>query len=237
MRKIVLALLLGIFISGFIGNLLSSERTFSNYFLFFIGFGIIVIYVLNKVLTQRLLTYIQLALIGLNILSIIGLYLYGFITSSDSFGLGLMVIMMFTLLIAQITVFIVYIGLNKLKTYDNQEQIENGIIIGYTFINFITNQVNIPNNYDIPFSTGILAFTIVFLIFGGLSLLMIKVFKKDIDIPLLISLIGLLIVINSGLDVNIFLRLPLQITVITFLMIKFIPLNFKSYNINPKTKV
>jgi hypothetical protein len=231
MRKTILALLSVVFISGLINDLLSSEKTYFNYLVFFIGFGIIVAYVLNKVFKQNALIYIQLASIGLNILSIIGLFVYGYITASDSFGLGLMVVMMLTLLLAQIVVFVVYIGLKKLEMYDNQVHIENHIIIGYTFICFAFNQVSIPGNYFIPFSTWMLDFTIVFLIFGGLALLMIKGFKKDIGIPLLITLISLLIVQNSGLDANIFLRLPLQITVIICLMIKFMSLNYKLHRL------
>lgn len=225
MRKIVLLLLLlgAIFISGFIQDLFISDRSFSNYLFFFIGVGIIIIYLLNKVVSKSMLTYFQIGIISINILSILGLYLYGFATSTDSLGLGLIVIMLFTFLFAQIVIFLVHIGLNKIKEYDNIEQIENKLIVGYTLIFFIFNQVSIPNNYYIPVTTWILSYGLVFLVFGGLSLLITKGLKKDIVIPLMISLIVLLIIQNSGLDVNIFLRAPFQIIVMILLIIKLIP--------------
>lgn|GEM_PF-3009216 len=231
MRKIVLSLLGVIFISGFIQDLFMSDRSFSNYLFFFIGIGIIIIYLLNKVVSRSLLTYFQIGIISINFLSILGLYLYGFATSTDSFGLGLLVIMLFTLLFAQIVIFIVHIGLNRIKEYDNIEQIENKIIVGYTLIFFIFNQVSIPNNYYIPLTTWIISYGLVFLVFGGLSLLITKGLKKDIIIPLIISLIGLIIIQNSGLDVNIFLRKPFQIIVMILLVIKFIPFQSTPYSL------
>ena len=104
--------------------------------------------------------------------------------------------MLFTLLFAQIVIFIVHIGLNRIKEYDNIEQIENKIIVGYTLIFFIFNQVSIPNNYYIPLTTWMISYGLVFLVFGGLSLLITKGLKKDIVIPLMISLIGLIIMID-----------------------------------------
>ena len=178
---------------------------------------------MNKAISRSLLTYFQIGIISINFLSILGLYLYGFAASTDSFGLGLLVIMLFTLLFAQIVIFIVHIGLNRIKEYDNIEQIENKIIVGYTLIFFIFNQVSIPNNYYIPLTTWMISYGLVFLVFGGLSLLITKGLKKDIVIPLMISLIGLIIIQNSGLDVNIFLRIPFQIIVMILLVIKFIP--------------
>jgi len=178
-RKIVLSLLGVIFISGFIQDLFMSDRSFSNYLFFLIGIGIIIIYLLNKAISRSLLTYFQIGIISINFLSILGLYLYGFAASTDSFGLGLLVIMLFTLLFAQIVIFIVHIGLNRIKEYDNIEQIENKIIVGYTLIFFIFNQVSIPNNYYIPLTTWMISYGLVFLVFGGLSLLITKGLKKE----------------------------------------------------------
>jgi hypothetical protein len=129
--------------------------------------------------------------------------------------------MLITLLISQSIIFIIHRVLSKIN---NNEQIENKLTIGYTFIFFILNQVSIPQNYTIPITTLIMSYSIVFILFIGLFMLITKILKKDIVIVLIISLIGLLIVQSIGLDANIFLRLPFQIVVLILLMIKYISL-------------
>jgi hypothetical protein len=220
-RKIVLALLGLLFISETIRNLMVMNKSYINYLYFFISIGIIVIYICHKIISKEKLTFGLISTISINLLSIVGLYVYGLISSNSSFGLGFLIMMLITLLISQIIIFIIHTVLSKIN---NNEQIENKLIIGYTFIFIILNQVSIPQNYVIPITTLIMSYSIVFILFIGLFMLITKILKKDIVIVLIISLVGLLIIQSIGLDANIFLRLPFQIVVLTLLIIQYIPL-------------
>lgn len=228
MRKIVLSLLGIVFITEMMKQLLKLGGTYFNYGLIFIGIGMILIYLLHKILSIKMLSYIQLGFMGSNFLLMIALYIYGYVTSVDALGLGIFVIMLFTVLIAQIVVIIFHFMLNKIEKYEHAHQIENMMIIGYTLIFFILNQVSIPTNYDIPIQTWFLSYGFTFLLFIGISFVVTRILKKDFSIVLITSLIALLMILNSGVDANIFLRLPIQIVVLICLVIKYIPL--KSYN-------
>lgn len=228
MRKIVLSLLGIVFITEMMKQLLKLGGTYFNYGLIFIGIGMILIYLLHKILSIKMLSYIQLGFMGSNFLLMIALYIYGYVTSVDALGLGIFVIMLFTVLIAQIVVIIFHFMLNKIEKCEHAHQIENMMIIGYTLIFFILNQVSIPANYDIPIETWFLRYGFTFLLFIGISFAITRILKKDFSIVLITSLIALLMILNSGVDANIFLRLPIQIVVLMCLVIKYIPL--KSYD-------
>lgn len=225
MRKIVLSLLGIVFISEMVRQVFKLEGSFINYGFIFVSIGILLIYLLNKILDIKILTYIQLGLIGFNFLLMTAIYIYGYVSSVDSFGLGILIIMLFTILMSQIIVIIFHTILNRIQKHGNARQIENILILGYTLIFFMLTQVHVPTNYHIPVETWIMSYGFTFLIFIGLSFLVTKTFRKDLSIVLIIALIGLLIVQHSGVDANIFLRLPLQIVVAIFLVIKYMPLS------------
>ncbi|QWB96225.1 hypothetical protein KHQ89_01930 [Mycoplasmatota bacterium] len=221
MKKIVLTLLSIVFISGFIRFLFTSNQSMIDYLYFYIGLGTMVIYILNKFIAKTVLKYIQIGLMIINVLFIAGIYIFGQITSNQSFGLGLLIVMLLMLLFAQAVVFIVHIAINIISNHPQKERIENYIIVLYTLIFFAATQVSIPSNYNIPTITWIGIYSVLGLLFIVSMILTIKVFKKDLYILLIIALLGLLIIQNSGKDINIFLQLPFQIMVIILMIIKF----------------
>jgi hypothetical protein len=206
-----------VFILGFVYDIYASDKTIAFYGYLFISAGILIELLLNIILKEKLLFRIQIGMLLLTLSLIIGLFLYGAIGSVESFGLGIMIGLLFALLLSQIIVLSLHILIMKWKINESWDNNERILIFIYTVLFFLLHQVKVPNNYEIPFISYMFSFIFIFIFFAIIYIVTTKILKKSYDIVLLCALVVLIVLHFSGLDLNLFILLPTQIVTLIFL--------------------
>lgn len=213
MKKLVMISLGMILLFGFISDLSGSNKTFMFYGYFFTSVGIFIVFILNQYIPSKSLFLAQIFLIVVNILIIASLYIYGIVVSSNSFGLGLLLIMLFTVLISQLIVVIANQIIGKLVVKEDWNKKKNLIIYLYTILFFILHQVEVPNNYEIPLVTFMFFYSFIIIIFIVIWGTTTKLLKLSIEPVLLVAIVCMMVLNFAGIDANIFALLPLQLVV------------------------